>query len=105
MGEIPDWLAGVPSPYPKASKSVLEVFAHILGIEIDFSVMDEMASRVGKAVDEMYEKFPPEIKERYDRRKLQVKPETLSSEDAKWIKGHIDELFKKGKEDDGEQPV
>jgi hypothetical protein len=106
MGEIPDWLAGAPSPYPKASKSVLEVFAHILGIRIDFSVIDEMTHRVEKAIGEMYEKFPLEIRERYDQRKLltQVKPEVIAEEDAKWIKGHIDELFKKGKED-GEQPV
>ena len=41
MGEIPDWLSGASFPYPKASKSVLEVFAEILCIRIDFSFLDK----------------------------------------------------------------
>ena len=101
MGEIPDWLSGAPLPYPEASKSVLEVFADILGISLDFTELDKMALKVEGIIEEIYEKFPSEIKERYERRKFvaQAPSKAITEEDAKWIKEHIDELFKKGKED------
>ena len=107
MGEIPDWLSGVPFPYPEASKSVLEVFADILGISIDFSVLDKMIAQVEGIVEGAYEGFPPEIKERYDKRKLVAPAETgeITEEDARRIKEHIDEFFKKGDEEGGERPV
>jgi hypothetical protein len=106
MGEIPDWLSGAPFPYPQASKSVLEVFADILGITIDFTVLDRMVVQIEEVVERLYEEFPSEIKERYDKRKLvaRAKPRGITEEDAKWIKEHIDELFKKGKEG-GERSV
>ena len=106
MGEIPDWLSGAPFPYPQASKSVLEVFADILGIPIDFRVLDRMVVRIEEVVERLYEEFPSEIKERYDERKLiaRAKPRGITEEDAKWIKEHIDELLKKGKEG-GEKSV
>lgn len=100
MGEIPDWLSEVPFPYPQASKSVLEVFADILGITIDFTVLDRMVIRVEEVIESLYEEFPPKIKERYDERKLiaWAKPGGITEEDARWIKEHIDELFNRGKE-------
>ncbi|OIP27834.1 MAG: hypothetical protein AUK00_01110 [Dehalococcoidia bacterium CG2_30_46_9] len=106
MGEIPDWLSGAPLPYPEASKSVLEVFADILGISLDFTELDKMALKIEGIIEEIYEKFPSEIKERYEQRKFvaQAESKAITEEDAKWIKEHIDELFKKGKED-GEQAI
>ena len=107
MGEIPDWLSGSPFPYPKASKSVLEVFADILGIRIDFTVLDKMVAQIEEIVERLYEGFPSEIKERYDERKVaaQAKPGGITEEDARWIKEHIDELFKKGGEQGGEKSI
>jgi hypothetical protein len=107
MGEIPDWLSGAPFPYPKASKSVLEVFADILQIRIDFSFLDNMAAQVERIIESIYEKFPRDIRERYDQRKfvVQAKPRAITEEDEKWIKEHIDELFKKGGKENGEKPV
>ena len=98
MGEIPDYLSGVPFPYPKASKSVLEVLTNILGIKIDYTALDEMAIRIDAIIDGIYEKLPSEIRERIDQRKLviQTKAGAITEEDEKWIKEHIDELFKKG---------
>jgi hypothetical protein len=106
MGEIPDWLSGAPFPYPQASKSVLEVFADILRITIDFTILDRMVVRIEEVAERLYEEFPSEIKERYNERKLiaRTKPRGITEEDAKWIKEHIDELFKKGKEG-GERSV
>ena len=107
MGEIPDWLSGSPFPYPKASKSVLEVFAEILGISIDLTVLDEMTDQIEGIVEKIYEGFPSEIKERYDQRKFvaQAKPGGITEQDARWIKEHINGFFKKGGEQGGERSV
>ncbi len=105
MGEIPDYLSRAPFPYPRASKSVLEILASFLRIEIDYRALDEMAVQIDDIIDGIYEEFSSEIKERLDQRKsiMQAKPETITEEDEKWIKEHIDELFKKGGSAD-EQP-
>ncbi|MFQ6122127.1 MAG: PAC2 family protein [Dehalococcoidales bacterium] len=98
MGEIPDYLSRAPLPYPRASKAVLEVLTKVMKIEIDYGALDEMAVQVDDVINSLYEKFPPEIRERIEQRKsiAQAKPETITDEDEKWIKEHIDELFKKG---------
>jgi len=104
MGEIPDWLSNSPFPYPKASKSVLEVFAGILGVEIDFGILDRMIAQIEEIVERIYGAFPAEIKDRYDERKIaiQAKLGGITEQDARWIKEHIDELFKKwGKQGGG----
>lgn len=98
MGEVPDYLARAPLPYPKASKSVLEVLSPLLGVEIDYSALDDMAIQIEDIVGGMYEKFPAEIRERIEQRKLviQTRPEAITEDDKKWIKEHIDDFFKKG---------
>ena len=107
MGEIPDWLSGSPFPYPKASKSVLEVFADILGVRIDLTVLEEMTDQIEGIVEKIYEGFPSEIRERYDQRKFvaQAKPGGITEQDARWIKEHINGFFKKGGEQGGERSV
>ncbi|MBA7680230.1 hypothetical protein ES703_88541 [subsurface metagenome] len=98
MGEIPDYLSGVPLPYPKASKSVLEVLTSMLGIRFDFSGLNDRVAHIEGIIGKIYEKFPQEIREKIDQRKsvAQAKPETITEEDEKWIKEHIDELFRGG---------
>ncbi len=97
MGEIPDYLSRVPFPYPKASRSVLEVLSTILGISIDLSALDDMAAQMENVIENVYNQFPPEIRERIEQRKeiIQAKPEPITTEDQEWIKEHIDDFFKK----------
>jgi proteasome assembly chaperone (PAC2) family protein len=103
MGEIPDWLSGASFPYPKASKSVLEVFAEILGIRIDLSFLDKMGGQVEEIIESFYAKFPLEMKEEYDQRKFiaQTKPGTITIQ----AQVYIDEHFKKGGDAGGEKPT
>ncbi len=97
MGEIPDYLSTVPLPYPRASRSVLEVLARILGVTVDFGPLEAMAAQVDEIITGIYEKLPPEIRERVDQRKAVAQPTgPITEEDEKWISEHIDELFKKG---------
>ncbi len=103
MGEIPDWLSGVSLPYPKASRSVLEVFAEILGMRIDLSFLDKMEGQIEEIIESFYTKFPQEMKEEYDQRKFiaQAKPGTITIQ----AQIYIDERFKKGSKEDEERPI
>ena len=98
MGEVPDYLSGAPFPYPRASKSVLEVLARLLGIEMDYAPLDEMAAQMDEIVKDIYEKLPARVREGIEQRKqaIQRRAEAITEEDEKWIKEHIHELFDKG---------
>jgi len=112
MGEIPYYLQGVPWPYPKASKSVLEVLAKILGIELELSQLDELAERIEKSVEEFLETLysaegiPSQVKDEIEKlryvRQTELGP--ITEEEQKKIMEHIDELFK-GQDKDDERPV
>ncbi len=105
MGEIPDYLSGAPFPYPRASKSVLEVMSSVLGIPFDPSKLDNMDARVGEIIESIYEQLPEEIRERLEQRKFVAPtPGAITEDDQKWIKEHIDEFFKKGGKGD-ERPL
>ncbi len=113
LGEIPFYLQGLSMVYPEASKSVLEVLSKILGIEIDFSVLDKMVAQVdqgiGRLEAQFYEQAPPEMAERIRNwlESFKYKPtesRLITEEDQKWIKEHIDELFKRGGEE-GDRPL
>lgn len=102
MGEIPDWLSGASFPYPKASRSVLEAFSEILEISLDLSFLDKIEKQVEEMIEGFYEKFPSEMKEEYDQRKLMLytKPGTVTIQ----AQIYIDDRFKKGGEGGGETP-
>ena len=112
MGEIPYYLQGVPWPYPKASKSVLEVLAKILGIELELSQLDELAKRIDKSVEEFLETLystegiPSQVKDEIEKlryvRQTELGP--ITEEEQKKIMEHIDELFK-GQDKNDERPA
>ncbi|MGP8079515.1 MAG: PAC2 family protein [Dehalococcoidales bacterium] len=99
MGEIPDYLSRMPFPYPKASKAVLETLAKIMGVTISHNPLEDMIIQMETVVDNVYQQFPPEIKERLEQRKFatQTKQEAITEEDEQWFKEHIDEFFNKDK--------
>lgn len=102
MGEIPDWLSVTSFPYPKASRSVIEVFSEILGIKINYGFLERMEEQIDGLIESLYQKFPPEIKEEYDKRKAvpssQTAPITLHAQI------YVDEQLKKGGEEGGGRP-
>ena len=102
MGEIPDWLSGASFPYPQASKAVLEVFAEILGIQVDLGFLDKLEGQIGEIVESFYAKFPSEMKEEYDQRKSRApsKPGPITIQ----AQVYIDDRFKKGSDGGGESP-
>ena len=100
MGEIPIYLQGFPVPYPKASKSVLEVLGAALGIGVNTEEISELAERSEREIEGLYERLPPEIREQLDRLRYvtfaePTEPEPITEEDKKKILQDIDKLFKK----------
>ena len=100
MGEVPDYLARSPMAYPAAVKSVLEVMGGLLDFKLDYAELDEMRRQMTEIVEQFFNQFPDEIKEKLAQRR-QVAAETeggepITEDDKKWLEDHIDELFKPG---------
>jgi hypothetical protein len=100
MGEIPIYVHGFPIPYPKGSKSVLEVLSAALGIEVDMQEIDGLVEQSERDIDSVYERLPSEIKEQLDKLKYvtyarPAEPGPITEEDKKRILQEIDRLFKK----------
>lgn len=101
MGEIPMYLQGFPFPYPKASKSVLEVLTAALGMPVDMSGISAIAQGSEREIERIYELFPAEIRKQLDRLKSAgparpAEPGPITEEDKRKILEDIDKFFKKG---------
>jgi proteasome assembly chaperone (PAC2) family protein len=83
-------------PYPKASKAVMITLSKITGINLASDILDEAIIKMEAVVSNIYQQLPQDIKERLEQRKraTQTKQETISEEDEKWFKEHINEFFK-----------
>jgi len=99
MGEIPVYLQGFPFPYPKGSRSVLEVLSAALDMWIDMEVIDELARQSESELTRLYEKLPDEIKQQLDRLKESTVAAAgseglITEEDKKKILEDMDKFFK-----------
>ncbi|MCL0050967.1 PAC2 family protein [Dehalococcoidia bacterium] len=105
LGEMPVYISQFPTPYPEASKSILEVLSHNLGIRIDLSTLERLGQEVGRRIEELYEMIPPEIREHIDRLRdvdyvRQEEPGAITEQDKERIMQNIQEYFKKGGKED-----
>jgi len=107
MGEIPIYLQGLPITYPKASKSVLEVFRDILGIDVDISQFDKIVQKAEKNIEKYYSQIPPEMRNQLERLKemtsfkpTELKP--MTEENRKRLWEEISDFLKKGEKGDEE---
>jgi len=105
MGEIPVYLQGLPLPYPKASKSVLEVLSAALGLNIPMEGIAAFAERSEEEIETLYKGFPEQIREQLDKLKhvpyaKPTKPGPITEEDGKKILEDIDKFFKKKPKED-----
>lgn len=105
MGEIPVYLQGFPFPYPKASKSVLEVLTAALGIAIDMEGITALVETSEREIERLYEMFPAEIREQLDKLKSvtytkPAEPGPITEEDKRRILEDIDKFFKKEHRED-----
>lgn len=98
MGEVPDYLARAPMPYPAATRSVLEAISRLYDLSLDFSELEDMRSQLGDMIDQFFSQFPEELKEKISQR-AQVRAEVeegeaITDEDKKWMAEHIEDLFR-----------
>lgn len=99
MGEIPVYLHGFPFVYPKASKSVLEVFCNILDLQPELQSIDQFAQQQEKEIENLYQRLPEEIRGQLEKLKdviytKQAEQGTITEEDKRKILEDIDKLFK-----------
>jgi hypothetical protein len=105
LGEVPVYISQFPVPYPKASKSILEVLTSNLGITIDLTKLDDLAQELDRNIEAFYQKIPPEIRQRIEQLRhvsyvKETEPGSISEEDKKRIMQDVEEFFKRrGKED------
>jgi uncharacterized protein len=99
LGEMPHVFAQVP--FPKASLAVLETFATMAGLDLDFSELGEQAKAVEdqlgeilSRVEEAYGQQTEQNEEEFPTSEQPETPEPSPSESRK-----IDELFKQAKRD------
>ncbi|MEW6585943.1 MAG: PAC2 family protein [Nitrospirota bacterium] len=104
MGEIPIYFQGLPIPYPRASRSVLEVFSLILGIEIDFSRFDDLYRDVETQIEDMYHQIPADVKKQLDRLKestpADAELEPMTEENRRRLWKEISEFLREGEAGD-----
>jgi proteasome assembly chaperone (PAC2) family protein len=104
MGEIPYYLQAAPWPYPKASKSVLEVITGILGLKADLTALEELSQKIEQQIEDFLESLynteaiPPEVRDEIEKLKYAEPTEIgpITDEEQKRIMEHIDELFDEG---------
>lgn len=109
MGEIPYYLQGAPWPYPKGSKSVLEVLAKILDVKFDLSQLDELAKTVEENIEEFLESLytaeaiPPQVRDEIEKLRYArpTEPGPITKEEQNEMMKHLDELFREGGRQDG----
>ncbi len=104
MGEVPIYLQGFPIPYPKASKSVIEVLTTKLGTKVDLSSLQNLSDQVEAQIEQLYEKIPIEVRERLDQLKhttfTEKNTEVITEEDKREIMADIDKFFQRASGED-----
>ena len=105
MGEIPIYLQEFPFPYPKASKSVLEVLTAALGIRIEMERIAALVERSEREIERLYERFPSEVREQLDKLRYvtyvkPAEPGPITEADKKKILEDIDKFFKREPKED-----
>lgn len=98
LGEIPVYISGLMTPYPKASRAILEVFEHILGFSPDLGHLDTLEQEVEQNIAQFYNLLPAEMRSRLDQLKPRTEEATegITEDDKKRILQDIEEYFKKG---------
>ncbi len=99
MGEIPVYLQGLSIPYPKASKSVLEVLTAVVG-GLETPDIDGFVERSQGEIEELYATFPAEVREQLDKLRYltyakPVEPGPITEEDKKKILEEVDKFFRR----------
>lgn len=80
LGELPFFAAGVPNP--KASQAVLEVFASMSGIEIDFTDLKPQVEAVEQALLQMLERMQEAAREQGEELEVEEAVESAGEGEA-----------------------
>jgi len=101
LGEIPSYISHFPhTPYPKASRPIVEVLATILGIELDSSQFDDLVVPMEESIDKWVDRLPPKLRAEIDELREESRPEPtgigpITEEDKQHIMEEVEKFFKK----------
>lgn len=106
LGEVPMYVAHFPGPYtilyPKASRSILEVLAESLDVQIDMGNINAFANNVEREIEGIYQNLPAVIKDELDKlkqighAKQETEPGPITDEEKERILKEVEEFFKRG---------
>lgn len=117
LGNIPIYLQTIPIPYPKATKTIVNAFAKIHKIDIDFKELDEAIEKLDKKINEIMGKvsssIPSEIRKNIfseinklnkqkkgNTKRTKTNTKNLTINDVKNAITEIEEFFKKENSDE-----
>jgi proteasome assembly chaperone (PAC2) family protein len=111
LGEVPMYVAHFPGPYtilyPKASRSILEVLADHLGVQVDLGNITAFANNVEREIEGIYQNLPAVIREELDKLKhfgyvrQEAEPGPITDEEKERILKEVEEFFRKGGKEHG----
>lgn len=104
MGEVPDYLARAPLPYPSASRSILGVLSRLYNLQVACGDLEEMQRQTNNMAEQFFNQFPDEIKAKISQRpQIRVEDEggeAITEDDKLWMAEHIEDLFHPGENRD-----
>ena len=113
LGEIPIYLQGMPLPYPKASRSVLEALSRLTGLTVDYSRLDAWSMKIEKRINELLEEISESlpmplrdgVRGGLEKLKKATPRAKLTEEDARKAIEEIEKYFRKGGKGNEEKPL
>ena len=100
LGEIPSYISHFPhTPYPKASRPIVEVLATVLGIELDSSQFDDLIAPMEESIDKWVDRLPPKLRTEIDELKDESRSGpadtgSITEEDKQHIMEEVERFFK-----------
>jgi uncharacterized protein len=96
LGEIPMYISRFPNtPYPKASRPIVQVLTTTMGIELDLAQFDDLILPLEDNINKWVEKLPPTLKAEIDKlRDAARESGPITEEDKQKIMEDIDRFFK-----------
>jgi proteasome assembly chaperone (PAC2) family protein len=100
LGEMPHIFAQLPFPYPKASLVVLQAFATLVELRVDFTELAEQANNMEHKLGELLSKMKESIEDQTAEEEESAQPEAaqeqgLSHDDQR----HVERLFQQAAAD------
>lgn len=95
LGETPSYISLFPhTPYPKASRAIVQVLTTTFGIDLDIAQFDDLIIPMEENITRWVEKLPADLRAEIDELKQASLTGVITEEDKQNIMEEIDRFFK-----------